>query len=128
MPVASETAPEQLNNPNPNPNHNISPTQSIITMSDCTQYERDLRSANKEWRRGKDSNVKWAHGSRYLSGISANYDDGGPFINGANAPDHMFAKFRPNKKPSEASALGGGGGGGGAGRPHGGVARFVMSM
>jgi len=102
MPAASETAPEQLNNPHPNPNSNIPPThQPITTMSDSTQYERDLRSANKEWRRGKDSNVKWAHGSRYLAGISTNYDDG-PFITGATAPAHMFAKHRPNKRPSEA--------------------------
>lgn len=98
MPAAFETALKQLN---PNTNHNISPTQSIIAMSDSTQYERDLRSANKEWRRGKDSNVKWAHGSRHLAGIST-YSIDGPFITGATAPDHMFAKSRPNKRPSEA--------------------------
>ncbi|EAQ88168.1 predicted protein [Chaetomium globosum CBS 148.51] len=72
-------------------------------MSDSTQYERDLRSANKEWRRGKDSNVKWAHGSRYLAGIELKID--GQFGNGATAPDHMFAKSRPNKRPSEANHL-----------------------
>lgn len=27
------------------------------------QYERDLRSANKEWKRGKDANVKWSYGA-----------------------------------------------------------------
>lgn len=97
MPAASETTPQQLNNNNPNPN--ISLTEPI-TMSDSTQYERDLRSANKEWRRGKDSNVKWAHGSRYLAGIELKID--GQFGNGATAPDHMFAKSRPNKRPSEA--------------------------
>ncbi|KAK3292341.1 uncharacterized protein B0H64DRAFT_445280 [Chaetomium fimeti] len=69
--------------------------------ADSTQYERDLRSANKEWRRGKDSNVKWAHGSRYLAGIDRNSCDD-TFRTGATAPDHMFAKCRPNKRPSEA--------------------------
>lgn len=27
------------------------------------QFERDLRSANKEWKRGKDANVKWSYGA-----------------------------------------------------------------
>lgn len=28
------------------------------------QFERDLRSANKEWKRGKDSNAKWLYGTK----------------------------------------------------------------
>ncbi|KAH6856715.1 hypothetical protein B0I37DRAFT_81263 [Chaetomium sp. MPI-CAGE-AT-0009] len=71
-------------------------------MADSTQYERDLRSANKEWRRSKDSSVKWAHGSRYLAGIEVKYGFyDGELGNGATAPAHMFAKSRPNKRPSE---------------------------
>jgi hypothetical protein len=95
MPAASETTSEQPNNPN------ISTAQSII-MADSTQYERDLRSANKEWRRSKDSSAKWAHGSRYLAGIEVKYGFyDGELRNGATAPAHMFAKSRPNKRPSE---------------------------
>lgn len=35
---------------------------SIIESSPA-QFERDLRSANKEWKRGKDANVKWSYGA-----------------------------------------------------------------
>jgi hypothetical protein len=68
-------------------------------MTESTQYERDLRSANREWRRGKDSAAKWAHGSRHLAGISLWHD--GSIENGATAPEHMFAKSRPEKRPSK---------------------------
>lgn len=27
------------------------------------QFERDLRSGHKEWKRGKDANVKWSYGA-----------------------------------------------------------------
>lgn len=45
-----------------------SSTVSIINMATATpetpaQYERDLRSANHEWKRSKDANVKWSYGS-----------------------------------------------------------------
>ncbi|KAK4043349.1 hypothetical protein C8A01DRAFT_43664 [Parachaetomium inaequale] len=66
-------------------------------MTESTQYERDLRSANKEWRRGKDSAVKWSHGRRHLTGIS--FCDDGRIENGATAPEHMWAKSRPEKRP-----------------------------
>ncbi|KAL2126223.1 hypothetical protein VTI74DRAFT_7098 [Chaetomium olivicolor] len=33
---------------------------------------RDLRSARKEWKRTKDSNSKWSHGVRPLSGVRFN--------------------------------------------------------
>lgn len=68
-------------------------------MTTSPQYERDLRSANKEWKRTKDSSVKWSHGSRHLHGIKSH--DSGGFENGANAPECMFTKSRPNKRPSE---------------------------
>ncbi|KAK4244283.1 hypothetical protein C7999DRAFT_17444 [Corynascus novoguineensis] len=71
-------------------------------MTESIQYERDLRSNNKEWRRTKDSAVKWSHGSRPLAGITVgmNYWHG-PGVNGKTAPEHMFAKRRPEKKHSE---------------------------
>lgn len=46
-------------------------------------YERDMRSANKEWRRGKDHATKWAFGARPLYGRRTDLvtidtvDDGG---------------------------------------------------
>lgn len=33
-------------------------------VESAAQFERDLRSANQEWKRGKDSNVKWSFGAR----------------------------------------------------------------
>jgi len=75
------------------------PTIQHITMAESIQYERDLRSANKEWRRTKDSAAKWAHGSRHLAGITS--FGPGHVMNGATAPEHMFAKCRPEKKPSQ---------------------------
>ncbi|KUI68803.1 hypothetical protein VM1G_04159 [Cytospora mali] len=35
---------------------------AIITETPA-QYERDIRSANQEWKRGKDASVKWSYGS-----------------------------------------------------------------
>lgn len=60
-----------------------------------SQYERDLRSARKEWKRTKDSSVKWSYGHRHLAGIPVNFM--GEATKPAGAPD----KFRPGKKDSE---------------------------
>lgn len=32
-------------------------------MAASIQYERDLRSANQEYKRGKDASVKWSFGT-----------------------------------------------------------------
>ncbi len=66
-------------------------------MAAAPQFERDLRSARKEWKRSKDSAVKWSQGSRHLAGVWVNsngdvHDD---------VPEQMLAKFRPEKRPSE---------------------------
>ncbi|KAK4100879.1 hypothetical protein N658DRAFT_507543 [Parathielavia hyrcaniae] len=63
-----------------------------------TQYERDFRSARKEWQRSKDSATKWSHGSRHLAGIK--FDRDGDLFN-LNTPEHQLVKFRPGKKPSQ---------------------------
>jgi hypothetical protein len=68
-------------------------------MAASQQYERDIRSANQEWKRTKDSAAKWSHGSRHLPGISL--DIWGEIRNGANISERQFAKSRPNKKHSE---------------------------
>lgn len=41
-------------------------TESLAHLEGPTKFEpqRDLRSANKEWKRGKDSNAKWSFGAR----------------------------------------------------------------
>ncbi|PSS02255.1 hypothetical protein BD289DRAFT_255575 [Coniella lustricola] len=57
------------------------------------QFERDLRSANKEWKRGKDANAKWSYGSTspntwWASTVDADNDT-------------SFSKARPLGKPSE---------------------------
>lgn len=61
------------------------------------QFDRDLRSANKEWRRTKDSNVKWSHGARYLHGVRRD-SYGEPL---SSVPASQLAKERPSKRPSE---------------------------
>lgn len=36
---------------------------AATTFESPAHFERDLRSANKEWKRGKDANVKWSYGA-----------------------------------------------------------------
>ncbi len=62
----------------------------------AAQFERDLRSANKEWKRTKDSSAKWSHGSRHLYGIRRNVY--GEVIDEDVA---LNTKARPAKRPSE---------------------------
>lgn len=60
------------------------------------QYERDLRSGQKEWKRGKDANVKWSYGATpprqapLWSPSASDLDDDASF------------KARPLGKPSDA--------------------------
>ncbi|KAL2015384.1 hypothetical protein VTK56DRAFT_5554 [Thermocarpiscus australiensis] len=68
---------------------------------ETSQYERDLRSAKKEWKRTKDSAIKWSRGSRHLPGIRFDYF--GRLVDGANASESQLAKSRPNKRLSEVS-------------------------
>ncbi|KAK3324196.1 hypothetical protein B0T19DRAFT_224727 [Cercophora scortea] len=56
------------------------------------QYERDFRSANKEWKRTKDSSSKWAHGSRHSPGV---YMITGSGLTGSEG---QHAKSRPVKE------------------------------
>ncbi|KAL2200444.1 hypothetical protein P885DRAFT_66129 [Corynascus similis CBS 632.67] len=74
-------------------------------MTESIQYERDLRSNNKEWRRTKDSAVKWSQGSRFLAGITVATFWDGRIMNGKTAPEQMFAKRRPEKRLSEQPRL-----------------------
>lgn len=38
--------------------------ESLAQFDRPVQSERDLRSANKEWKRDKDSSVKWSYGAK----------------------------------------------------------------
>ncbi|KAK7748888.1 hypothetical protein SLS53_000912 [Cytospora paraplurivora] len=40
---------------------------ATTTPETPAQYERDLRSANQEWKRSKDASVKWSYGSTATS-------------------------------------------------------------
>ena len=57
---------------------------------------RDLRSANKEWKRNKDSTTKWSYGQRALAGVGVD-SISGEFLTGTPA---QHAKFRPVSKQS----------------------------
>jgi hypothetical protein len=37
------------------------------------QFDRDLRSANKEWKRVKDSSAKWSFGVRPSAGVKLDW-------------------------------------------------------
>lgn len=63
---------------------------------DAPQFEcreRDLRSARKEWKRTKDSNVKWSNGSRHMPGVRL--DIYGDIAKGFNASANQVTKQRP---------------------------------
>lgn len=62
------------------------------------QYDRDLRSANKEWKRSKDSTSKWSFGSRPLTGCHLDWSTGEVW--GGNDDSHR-AKARPRGKASD---------------------------
>lgn len=58
------------------------------------QYERDLRSGQKEWKRGKDANVKWCYG--------ATPPRQAPLWSASDLDDDASFKARPLGKPSDA--------------------------
>ncbi|EJT74959.1 hypothetical protein GGTG_08797 [Gaeumannomyces tritici R3-111a-1] len=62
------------------------------------QFERDLRSAHKGWKRGKDSRAKWAHGHRPAAGVKWNHFTGGA---ADETPEVLLSKSRPDKKYSD---------------------------
>jgi len=60
------------------------------------QHERDLRGANMDFKRSKDSSVKWSYGQRFGAGVLCDNDTMLP-LNGGNSD-----KIRPWKKRSDA--------------------------
>ncbi|KAL1868970.1 hypothetical protein VTK73DRAFT_3431 [Phialemonium thermophilum] len=61
------------------------------------QYERDLRSASKEWKRSKDSTTKWSFGSRPLSGCHLDLST----YETVGGSESQRAKSRPRGKASD---------------------------
>lgn len=62
-------------------------------------YGRDLRSANTEWKRTKDSAKKWTYGSRHLAGVHTVWRFGG--ITSLTGSPSQHAKTRPEFKYSD---------------------------
>ncbi|KAK3955426.1 hypothetical protein QBC32DRAFT_38810 [Pseudoneurospora amorphoporcata] len=72
------------------------------SLDSSVQYERDLRSSHKEWKRSKDSSTKWASGTRDLPGVKKNNNwnmTGNELLTTSNGhhPNQM-TKSRPAKK------------------------------
>lgn len=65
------------------------------TVESPIQYDRDLRGANKEWKRTKDSSAKWSCGSRPSGGV---WTRGEHYVTGSESQQ---AKSRPRKRQSD---------------------------
>lgn len=61
------------------------------------QFERDLRSSHKEWKRGKDSHTKWSYGSQPSPGCRLDWVTFEP-IGGS---EEQRDKSRPRRKWSD---------------------------
>ncbi|KAK3488106.1 uncharacterized protein B0T23DRAFT_222203 [Neurospora hispaniola] len=70
------------------------------SLESSVQYERDLRSSHKEWKRSKDSSTKWASGTRELPGVKKNWMTGE--LLGSGHPNQLI-KSRPARKVRDSS-------------------------
>ena len=66
---------------------------SAAAFETPAQYERDFRSANKEWKRDKDASTKWALGRDPMPGVKLDWN--GEVFN--NATEAQLAHYRPRK-------------------------------
>ncbi|KAJ4381452.1 hypothetical protein N0V85_008662 [Neurospora sp. IMI 360204] len=66
------------------------------SLESSVQYERDLRSSHKEWKRSKDSSTKWASGTRDLPGVKKNWMTGELLT--SNGHPNQLIKSRPARK------------------------------
>lgn len=89
MPHSSSLIKTIDTNPN-NPAQDLDITMST-TFEGPTMYERDMRSANKEWRRSKNGSTKWAFGARPLAGCKLDLTTLEP----ATGSESQRAKVRP---------------------------------
>ena len=74
------------------------------SLDSSVQYERDLRSSHKEWKRSKDSSTKWASGTRNLPGVKTNWDAEmlGTSGKGQHPNQNQMTKSRPARKVRDA--------------------------
>ncbi|KAK3398589.1 hypothetical protein B0T20DRAFT_479346 [Sordaria brevicollis] len=70
-------------------------------LDSSVQYERDLRSSHKEWKRTKDSSSKWASGTRDLPGVKKSWSMTGELLSNQHHPNQMI-KSRPARKVRDA--------------------------
>ncbi len=68
-----------------------------ISFETSTQFERDLRSAHKEYKRTKDSSAKWSKGARPLHGCQLDLAT----LEVVGGSDDQRVKARPRQKESE---------------------------
>lgn len=72
-------------------------------LDSSVQYERDLRSSHKEWKRSKDSSTKWASGTRDLPGVKKNWNNmTGELLTTSNGHPNQMTKSRPARKVRDA--------------------------
>ncbi|KAK1699628.1 hypothetical protein BDP55DRAFT_540393 [Colletotrichum godetiae] len=64
-----------------------------------TQYQRDLRSANQDFKRSKDSRSKWSNGARPLAGCHLDWNT----LEAVGGTEQQRAMSRPRVKNSETS-------------------------
>ena len=95
--VSNPTEPQNIKLSNPS-TFNSSITNMATVLAPAIET-RDLRSARKEWKRGKDSSIKWSHGARHLPGVRCSAFDCLP--SDKIYPDNIPAKARPRKRPSD---------------------------
>lgn len=69
------------------------------TFENPAQFERDVRSANLEWKRTKDSSTKWSFGARPGAGCAVDYST----LEATGGSESQRAKSRPRGKWSDNS-------------------------
>lgn len=72
------------------------------SLDSSVQYERDLRSSHKEWKRSKDSSTKWASGTRDLPGVKKDWNMAGELLTTSNGHPNQMTKSRPARRVRDA--------------------------
>lgn len=72
------------------------------SLDSSVQYERDLRSSHKEWKRTKDSSTKWASGARDLPGVKKSWSMTGELLSSNQHHPNQMIKSRPARKVRDA--------------------------
>jgi len=67
------------------------------SVESTAQYERDLRSAKQEWKRGKNLSEKWSRGQWPSPGVRVDMITGEPLT----GTEGQHAKVRPRSRHCE---------------------------